>query len=162
MITLFDPGHRVKCELPACWLQKVISNDELDLPTPTSKQRTPTRYKQEAETSQDLESPVISKRKRQVSKEKMAPAISLSSTSNGHTDTIPYKKRPCKLPVGDMDNVVELSDSEDELHLPPPRLPVKSPASCAISQVVDLGSPSSSEGESANTTDRGGGHMCGV
>lgn len=46
-----------------------------------------------------------------------------------------------------VENIIELSDSEEELRLPVPRLGLTSSVRSAASQVVDLGSPSPSEDE---------------
>jgi Holliday junction resolvase YEN1 len=154
--TLFDPEHRVECELPFYWLQKVIPQHVLEPSPPNSKQRKPTPRKQQVEMSELSESPVIAKRKRQASKDKLTAVTSLASTSEDHLYMTPSKKRPCKLLAGHMENIIELSDSDEELHLPLSRLPVKSSAPCAISQVVDFGSPSSSEGEFVAAADTRG------
>jgi Holliday junction resolvase YEN1 len=141
--TLFDPEYRVECEAPTYWLQQVLPADILDLPPPPKQRRT-AQHKQQPDAPEICKPPVTGKRKRQPAEEKTAAVPSPNSASGGCTSKTPAKKRRQKLPASHMENVIEISDSEDELRLPVPRLHTRSLAPSTIS----FGSPTTSDTES--------------
>jgi Holliday junction resolvase YEN1 len=141
MKALYDPDYRVdKCELPNYWLQKVIPPDVLD-PPPAEPKCKLTKRKQQTEESESPRSPVTAKRQQRTTVAAASPSI----TSSTHARITPSKPPRKKASTSLIENAIELSDSEDELCLPPPRLASKSSVQQAASKVVDLGSPSSSE-----------------
>jgi Holliday junction resolvase YEN1 len=145
--TPFDPEYRVECEAPTYWLQQVLPPDVLDPPSPPPKQPKTAQRRQQADAPEFSGSPVTTKRKRQA-KEKTGAVNDLNSALSGSTSETLSKKRRQKMPASRMENVIEISDSEDELRLPAPRLSTKSSVQSAGSAIVDFGSPTSSEPES--------------
>jgi Holliday junction resolvase YEN1 len=140
MKVLYDPEYRVdKCELPNYWLEKVPPPDVLD-PPPAAPKPKPTKRKQQVEATESPVSPAIAKRQK-----KTTLAVASSSIVPGTSPHITPSKRVCKkASTSPIENAIELSDSDDEIRLPPSRLASKSSLQPVASQVVDLGSPSSS------------------
>jgi Holliday junction resolvase YEN1 len=66
----------------------------------------------------------------------------------------PTRQSRLKPPIDRIEDVIEISDSDEELRLPPSRRLQKSLAQSDLSRVVDLGSPSSSD-EAADIIARG-------
>jgi Holliday junction resolvase YEN1 len=148
---MFDPNYRVeKVEMPNYWLQKTLPQDVLEPPAAAPKGRTAKR-KQDAEASEPASDPTEpvneSKRRRKAVKQAATVRQSPSSTSGVGSCWTPAKQRYQKLSRDANLDIIELSDSEKELRLPPSRLPMRSSAKSAASEIVEFGSPSSSDGE---------------
>jgi Holliday junction resolvase YEN1 len=156
---LFDPDYRVKDrELPIYWLRKVLPPDVLD-PPPAEPKRKPVKRKKQDETMDASDPhPTAKKQKKTlpasdppaVVKRQRQTATSSSTTPDTHTKKTPAKQRSQKSSAPIFENniqLIELSDSDDELRLPSPRSIPKSFARPVAAQVTDFGSPSSSETE---------------
>jgi Holliday junction resolvase YEN1 len=156
---LFDPNYRVEMrELPIYWLQKVLPPDVLDSPPAEPKAKSVKRKKQ-AEATEASDPPAPAKKQRKTTEgsdppatvnkqRKTAGAAPSSSTAPGILpQKKPSKQRRKESSAVVIEDLIELSDSDDELRLPPPRSVTKSSARSAVSQVIDFGSPSSSETE---------------
>jgi Holliday junction resolvase YEN1 len=154
---LFDQDYRVEMrELPIDWLQKVLPPDVLD-PPPAEPKAKPVKRKKQAETTEDSDPPAPAKRQRRTTEGSDLPAIAnkqrktagaapSSSTAPGILpQKTPSKQRRKKSSAVVIENLIELSDSDDDLRLPLPRSITKSSARSAVSKAIDFGSPSSSE-----------------
>jgi Holliday junction resolvase YEN1 len=148
---MFDPDYRVeKVEMPDYWLQKSLPQDVLEPPPPVPKSRSAKR-KQNAEASEpatkSAEPVAGSAKRRKVVRKATAVRESPSSALSAGSCRTPAQQRHQK-PSRDADvDIIELSDSEDELRLPPSRLPTRSSAKSAAVKIIDFGSPSSSDEE---------------
>ncbi|KAF2825978.1 hypothetical protein CC86DRAFT_37249 [Ophiobolus disseminans] len=153
--TSFDPDHRVEFEIPEYWLQKVLPPEVLDPPPPGPKRKIAKR-KQSADTCEASEAPATVKRKRKTPKQPTAVDSPLGNASvvatvptvqDGHSSVTPSMERQHKISATRIKDIIELSDSEDELRLSAPRLRVTSSVRLAVSQIIDFGSPSPSADE---------------
>jgi Holliday junction resolvase YEN1 len=156
---LFDPDYRVKDrELPIYWLRKVLPPDVLD-PPPAELKRKPVKRKKQDETREASDPHPTAKKQRKTlpasdppaaAKRQLKTATSSSTAPDTHLKKMPSKQRPQKssAPVVEKNiELTELSDSDDELRLPSSRSIPKSSARSVAAQVIDFGSPSSSETE---------------
>lgn len=138
----FDPTYRVeKCEMPDYLLQKVLPVHILNLPPPEPKAKAAKR-KAQVETNKPDESLVAAKRQRIANAATTTPLTKTSRSRVTPKGSMPSRQEHSASWIHD---VIELSDSEDELRLPPSRLQSGSSARPAPSRIVDLGSPSSEE-----------------
>jgi Holliday junction resolvase YEN1 len=161
--THFDPNHRVTFEIPKYWLRKVLPPEILDPPPPEPKKRrplepkkTPPKAKRPIAASEASE-PSATAKKKQKTVQKFTPdslsiedAQAVASTPkirNARPPAPPSERRDRKIPACHVKDIIEISDSEDKLRLPVPRRPMPSSVRSTISQVIDFGSPSSSEVE---------------
>ncbi|KAF1941483.1 PIN domain-like protein [Clathrospora elynae] len=80
----FDPEHRVECEMPEYWLQKLLPPDVLD-PPPAPK-RTPKRKRQEDDAEHGTEVSATAKRKRKAKTDNQS-ATRISSNARSR-DTV--------------------------------------------------------------------------
>jgi Holliday junction resolvase YEN1 len=148
---MFDPDYRVeKVEMPDYWLQKSLPQDVLEPPPSVPKSRSAKR-KQNAEASEpatkSAEPVAGSAKRRKVVRKATAVRESPSSALSAGSCRTPAQQRHQK-PSRDADvDIIELSDSEDELRLPPSRLPTRSSVKSAAVKIIDFGSPSSSDEE---------------
>lgn len=150
--TPFDPDHRVEFEMPLYWLRRVLPGEMLDPPTSVPKTKASKRKKSPAVLDEALDPPTVKKKKGKASQQDPTPATNVGvaqrttpkSTQRAGScpDRSTSKRRLDKAPVVRTPDIIELSDSDDELRLPPPpRLRVKS----SVPSVFDFGSPSPAE-----------------
>jgi Holliday junction resolvase YEN1 len=170
---LFDPTHRVECELPDCWLSKTLPPDVYNPPVPQPKSKTPKRRKQAGSEEQspeistqkfksqriarDADAAVTPLRQRESAQSHPEPVLSrtqLRQTTQkspaNPAGRVPASsssgsKRRGRPPVGQLNDVVELSD-DDELAL---RFPSKrkehglAQLRAVISSSADMDTPTS-------------------
>jgi Holliday junction resolvase YEN1 len=153
----FDPDYRVENrELPIYWLQKVLPPDILDPPRAEPKRKTVKRKQQDETTETSDPFTAAKKHKKTVqasdpptaAKRQRKTATSSSTTPDTRPKKTPSKQHPKKSPAPIVEKnieLIELSDSDDELRLPQPRSIPKSSVRPVAAQVTDFGSPSSSE-----------------
>lgn len=116
-------------------------------PPPLEPKGRITKRKQHGEASSPAESRPEKKRARKAAKNTATLHQSPSSTLNAGPCRTPARQRRQK-PSRDANiDIIELSDSEEELRLPPSRLPLRSSVNPAAAQIVDFGSPSSFDEE---------------
>ncbi|KAL5120047.1 hypothetical protein ACEQ8H_002145 [Pleosporales sp. CAS-2024a] len=144
--TLFDPAYRVeKCEIPNYWLQKVLPQDVLDPPPSVVKARAKKRT-QEAEAPLEPDEVAGTRKKpRTTTKGTIEDRQSLHTATTARSYQTPRKQQLAKVNSGSNQDIIEISDSEEELGVPSSRLPARFAAKSVVSQIFDLGSPSSSE-----------------
>ncbi|KAL6151796.1 hypothetical protein ACJBU6_09740 [Exserohilum turcicum] len=129
--TLFDEGYRVECEIPEYWLRKVLPVDVLD-PPPTTPKSASKRKRRADDTEDDVE--MSSSKRKRTSGEETTPGLGedsrTPSKSSGRSALEPgVLSQPSKSPSSTrLTTVIELSDSEDEIHhqdssAPSPRRP---------------------------------------
>lgn len=138
----FDPTYRVeKCEMPNFLLEKVLPADILNPPSPQPKSKI-TERKVQMETNDTAQSPAVSKRHRIAD-----TATNTPQAKPPHIRTTPKAVLSSnnKQSASWIHGLIELSDSDEELRLPPSRLTSGSSAKPAPPRVIDLGSPSSEE-----------------
>lgn len=154
--TLFDPEHRVEnCVMPNYWLQKALPPDVLDPPPAVPKSHSKKRKQQADPPSEPAEKTgVIAKKPRKVPGTNTTDRRSSPNITSAPSYVTPKRRSRLKPPVNRTEDIIEISDSDEELRLPPSRLLQKSSAHTVVSQVVDLGLPSSSD-ESADIIARG-------
>ncbi|EAT82664.1 hypothetical protein SNOG_10329 [Parastagonospora nodorum SN15] len=145
--TLFDPEHRVeKCEMPNYWLQKALPPDVLDPPPAVPKSRSKKRRQQAEASSEPAETVgAIIKKARKAPRSNATGRQSSPTKTSAPPYVTPTRQSRPKRPIDRTEDVVEISDSDEELRLPPSRRLQKSLARSDVSRVVDLGSPSSSD-----------------
>jgi Holliday junction resolvase YEN1 len=172
---LFDPAHRVECEIPTYWLEKILPADVLDppppapkpkaipKPKPVSKPKTTAKRKRPVEDpEQDTGGSNTAKRKRNTmatdSSATKAPSTarpkSLSRpalpSSSSATPSKPRKAGPVSATTQEILDFPELLDSEDEHRRPiPSNTQSQEPRSVrsAASHIVDFGFPEPSDEE---------------
>ncbi|KAF1830088.1 hypothetical protein BDW02DRAFT_116872 [Decorospora gaudefroyi] len=140
MEDLFDPTHRVECEIPEYWLRKVLPPDVLD-PPPAPPKRTPKRKRQAGGDDEEvIEASTTTKRRRNVKQAEnpgTLPSKALASpATQANTQQLP--------------DFLQLTESEDEMvsRQPPNiRSRVQAPIFLTPSHVFDIGSSEPSEDE---------------
>jgi len=154
--TLFDPEHRVEnCEMPNYWLQKALPPDVLDPPSAAPKSRSKKRKQQTEPSSEPVETVGARKKKpRKVPRSNTTGRQSSPTTTSAPSYVTPRRQSRPRPAIDRTEDIIEISDSDEELRLPPSRLLQKSSAQSVVSRVVDLGSPSSSD-EAADVIARG-------
>ncbi|KAH7083689.1 PIN domain-like protein [Paraphoma chrysanthemicola] len=151
----FDPEHRVECEIPNYWLSKLLPKDVLE-PPPLELKRRRTKHNAPIETSEALGMSISKKRKRKecgitsaVAARPIGPPDTLPSTSTSvdqsYARMTPTQERRREVSKALTEQLIELSDSEEELRLPPSRIRTTFDPKPKINFVIVLGSPSSSE-----------------
>jgi Holliday junction resolvase YEN1 len=160
---LFDSAHRVECEIPTYWLEKVLPADVLDPPPPAPKPKaTPKRKRQADAAEQNTGSSTTAKRKRKnkalvssatkapiTARPRAAPRPALPSSASV-TPSRPRKVGPVSATTQEILDFIELSDSENDHLLPLPssiRPPEPPSQRSTTSHIVDLGSPEPSDDE---------------
>jgi Holliday junction resolvase YEN1 len=145
MEVLFNPEHRVKCEIPEYWLRKVLPSDVLDPPPPAPK-RTPKRKRQANDTEEDNGTSPTVKRTR-IIKENAQSSIEVTSSARSRDAAriAPQSSAATR----QFPDLIELSDSEDDDFClsSNTRSAVLPSIPSTTSHIVDLGSPESSEHE---------------
>jgi Holliday junction resolvase YEN1 len=159
MEILFNPEHRVKCEIPEYWLQKVLPSDVLDPPRPAPK-RTPKRKRQTDDTEEGDVASATVKRTRRI-KENARSSIEVPSSVRSR-DTSRSALQPEVLATPSrlqkpqssaatrqFLDLIELSDSEDDKFClsSNTRSAVLPSIPSTASHIIDLGSPEPSEDE---------------
>jgi Holliday junction resolvase YEN1 len=124
----FDADHRVECEIPDYWLQKVLPNEVLEPPAPEPKRRSPKRKRQTGDEVQTAEPSVATKRGR---KAKVAEPLGTTAQSPDRSiEAVQSSQRPSTSSLPHQGSggsagrtFFEISDSEDEdaLRIPKPR-----------------------------------------
>tara|TARA_R110002003_G_scaffold135_7_gene12566 strand:+ start:9636 stop:11792 length:2157 start_codon:yes stop_codon:yes gene_type:complete len=164
---LFDPEHRVECEIPNYWLSKVLPFDALDPPPPEPKRKTAKRYEQAGASEPAGLSTGPKKKRRTCDRDADATArvkstleakataiVSVQRNRSRITRTPDRRRKVSTVPVED---IIELSDSEEELRLPPSRTRPTASERSRTAPVIDFGSPSSSDGSIDRLRDVGTG-----
>ncbi|KAF2031138.1 PIN domain-like protein, partial [Setomelanomma holmii] len=163
--TLIDPEQRVECEIPEYWLSKVLPLGVLG-PPPSQPIRKAAGRRDHLTASEPVEATGGPKRKRKTPYEtpdeaasakspRIVTSTAAMSVPSAGLHKTPGQNRLKKASTIPIESIIEISDSEPELRLPPSCTRPASSIRSNVGSIIDFGSPSSSEDEISRFRDVG-------